>query len=138
MKRHLAFAALATLLGGLAHAEERKAITIASEGASPPWDYIDGNGALVGFDIDVGNELCARMKLLMRGFRAAIVHRAGERQVAGLVAVAWISRLNKGGFRRMPLSAYEVAADRRTEPKLLTSKTHRPLLYVRLCASKVV
>ena len=64
MKRHLALALLATLLaGGLAHAEERKMITIASEGASPPWDYIDANGALVGFDIDVGNELCARMKL---------------------------------------------------------------------------
>ncbi|MGN8119680.1 transporter substrate-binding domain-containing protein [Labrys sp. 22185] len=64
MKRHLALPLLATLLaGGLARGEERKAITIASEGASPPWDYIDANGALVGFDIDVGNELCARMKL---------------------------------------------------------------------------
>ncbi|WP_448954845.1 transporter substrate-binding domain-containing protein [Labrys neptuniae] len=64
MKRHLVLALLATLLaGGLARGEERKAITIASEGASPPWDYIDANGALVGFDIDMGNELCARMKL---------------------------------------------------------------------------
>ncbi|MGJ4859515.1 transporter substrate-binding domain-containing protein [Labrys sp. La1] len=64
MKRHLALAVLAILLAGsLAHAGESKAITIASEGASPPWDYIDANGALVGFDIDVGNELCTRMKL---------------------------------------------------------------------------
>ncbi|MBP0583338.1 transporter substrate-binding domain-containing protein [Labrys sp. LIt4] len=64
MKRHLALAVLATLLASsVTRAEERKAITIASEGASPPWDYIDANGALVGFDIDVGNELCARMKL---------------------------------------------------------------------------
>ncbi|MEW9309779.1 transporter substrate-binding domain-containing protein [Labrys neptuniae] len=64
MKRHLALAVLATLLASsVVRAEESKAVTIASEGASPPWDYIDTNGALVGFDIDVGNELCARMKL---------------------------------------------------------------------------
>lgn len=68
MKRHLTYALAALLLvaglaAGLVHAEERTAITIASEGASPPWDYIDEKGALVGFDIDVGNELCARMKL---------------------------------------------------------------------------
>ncbi|WP_095197972.1 transporter substrate-binding domain-containing protein [Mesorhizobium carmichaelinearum] len=64
MKRHLTCALAALLLvAGLAHAGERTAITIASEGASPPWDYIDQNGALAGFDIDVGNELCARIKL---------------------------------------------------------------------------
>jgi len=48
---------------GLGQASERKAITIAAEGASPPWDYIDANGQLVGFDIDVGKDLCARMKM---------------------------------------------------------------------------
>lgn len=64
MKRHLTCTLAALLLvAGLAHAGERTAITIASEGASPPWDYIDENGAPVGFDIDVGNELCSRMKL---------------------------------------------------------------------------
>lgn len=64
MKRQLTCALAALLLAaGLAHGAERTAITIASEGASPPWDYIDENGALVGFDIDVGNELCTRMKL---------------------------------------------------------------------------
>lgn len=64
MKRHLICTLAAFFsLASLAHAGERSAITIASEGASPPWDYIDENGALVGFDIDVGNELCARMKL---------------------------------------------------------------------------
>lgn len=64
MKRHLTCTIAAfLLLAGLSHGGERTAITIASEGASPPWDYIDENGALVGFDIDVGNDLCARMKL---------------------------------------------------------------------------
>jgi len=40
-----------------------KAIRIATEGAAPPWDAIDANGELVGYDIDVGNELCRRMKV---------------------------------------------------------------------------
>lgn len=64
MRRHPTCALAAFLLAaGLAHAEERTAITIASEGASPPWDFIDTKGALVGFDIDVGKELCTRIKL---------------------------------------------------------------------------
>lgn len=38
-------------------------ITIATEGASPPWDGTDANGKLYGFDVDVGLELCRRMKV---------------------------------------------------------------------------
>lgn len=44
-----------------AQATERKVLTIATEGASPPWDMIDTEGKLVGYDIDVGNELCRRI-----------------------------------------------------------------------------
>jgi polar amino acid transport system substrate-binding protein len=35
---------------------------IASEGARPPYNYID-NGELAGFEIDLGHELCTRMKI---------------------------------------------------------------------------
>jgi octopine/nopaline transport system substrate-binding protein len=44
-----------------AQAMDRKTLTIATEGASPPWDMIDTEGKLVGYDIDVGNELCRRI-----------------------------------------------------------------------------
>lgn len=44
-----------------AQAVDRKTLTIATEGASPPWDMIDTEGKLVGYDIDVGNELCRRI-----------------------------------------------------------------------------
>ncbi len=44
-----------------AQATDHKALTIATEGASPPWDMIDTEGKLVGYDIDVGNELCRRI-----------------------------------------------------------------------------
>jgi polar amino acid transport system substrate-binding protein len=37
-------------------------IRIASEGARPPFNYID-NGELAGFEIELGHELCARMKI---------------------------------------------------------------------------
>jgi len=41
---------------------DRKTLTIASEGASPPWNAITPQGELAGFDIDVGRDLCRRMK----------------------------------------------------------------------------
>jgi len=44
-----------------AQAMDRKVLTIATEGASPPWDMIDTEGKLVGYDIDVGTELCRRI-----------------------------------------------------------------------------
>jgi len=37
-------------------------IRIASEGARPPYNYID-NGELAGFEIELARELCARMKV---------------------------------------------------------------------------
>jgi octopine/nopaline transport system substrate-binding protein len=58
----IAFAA-ALMTAVSAHAGTRTAITIASEGASPPWDSIDANGQLIGYDIDVGKELCRRMNI---------------------------------------------------------------------------
>ncbi|NTG05133.1 transporter substrate-binding domain-containing protein [Agrobacterium rhizogenes] len=64
MKQTIAFALCAFLLGAThSNALDRKTITIASEGASPPWNAINGEGKLVGFDIDVGRELCRRMQV---------------------------------------------------------------------------
>lgn len=37
-------------------------IKIASEGARPPYNYLDSNNELAGFEIDLGRELCARIK----------------------------------------------------------------------------
>jgi polar amino acid transport system substrate-binding protein len=37
-------------------------IRIASEGARPPYNYLDGN-ELAGFEIDLGNALCAQMSV---------------------------------------------------------------------------
>ncbi|RVI61581.1 ABC transporter substrate-binding protein [Sinorhizobium meliloti] len=44
-------------------AENERSLSIAAEGASPPWTGTDENGQLYGFDIDVGRDLCRRMKI---------------------------------------------------------------------------
>jgi len=44
-------------------AESERALLIATEGASPPWAGTAANGELYGFDVDVGHELCSRMKI---------------------------------------------------------------------------
>ncbi|ESX13185.1 ABC transporter substrate-binding protein [Mesorhizobium sp. LSJC265A00] len=46
-----------------AGAESGRVISIATEGASPPWDGTDANGQLYGYDIDVGQELCRRIQI---------------------------------------------------------------------------
>lgn len=38
-------------------------IRIATEGAYAPWNYLDDDGKLAGFEIDLGNALCAEAKL---------------------------------------------------------------------------
>ena len=41
-------------------ADERP-LVIASEGARPPFNFLDSNNELAGFEIDLGREICARL-----------------------------------------------------------------------------
>lgn len=45
-----------------AHAEDWNKIRIATEGAYAPWNFVEASGKLNGYDIDVSNDLCKRMK----------------------------------------------------------------------------
>jgi polar amino acid transport system substrate-binding protein len=58
-KAILAAAALAMLTAGANAATTR----IGTEGAYAPYNYVDDNGKVGGFDIDVGNEVCKRAGL---------------------------------------------------------------------------
>lgn len=46
---------------GASHAAE--ALRIGTDGGAEPWAFTNSAGELIGFDIDVGNEACARMKV---------------------------------------------------------------------------
>ncbi|MBL6946953.1 MAG: transporter substrate-binding domain-containing protein [Rhodospirillales bacterium] len=56
-------AAVAVAFGGVAQAKEWKKVRVATEGAYAPWNSTDPSGKLVGFDIDLINEICKRQKL---------------------------------------------------------------------------
>jgi len=46
----------------LASAQAKKEIVIASEGAYPPFNFMDSNNKLQGFDIEIANALCEKMQ----------------------------------------------------------------------------
>jgi octopine/nopaline transport system substrate-binding protein len=55
-------AAVALALTGAADAKEWKKIKIATEGAYAPWNFTNSAGKLEGFEVDLANDLCKRMK----------------------------------------------------------------------------
>ncbi|MBB4039038.1 octopine/nopaline transport system substrate-binding protein [Microvirga flocculans] len=57
----LALLGSALAFGGAAAQE--KTIKIATEGAYAPWNFTGAGGKLEGFEIDLANDLCARMKV---------------------------------------------------------------------------
>lgn len=56
------FAAVALTLGTANPSLAETQITIATDGAYAPWSFQDASGKLQGFDIDIANDLCERMK----------------------------------------------------------------------------
>ena len=50
-------AAASFAVAGVASAAD---VRIATEGAYAPWNYLDDSGELAGYEIDLGNEVCAR------------------------------------------------------------------------------
>lgn len=54
----------ATCLGAMAQAPvaQEEAIKIAVEGKFPPFNYLDANGDLQGFDVEIAKALCGAMK----------------------------------------------------------------------------
>jgi len=72
---------MASLLGSWGAAAQEKTITIATEGAFAPWNSKDAAGHLVGFEIDLIPNLCARMQI-----RCNIVDQAWSGIIPGLNA----------------------------------------------------
>src|SRR3954449_13050652 len=57
----LAILTAALALGGAS--AQTKTVKIATEGAYAPWNFTGAGGKLEGFEIDLANNLCERMKV---------------------------------------------------------------------------
>ena len=51
------------LTAGLSLAGSHSVIRMGAEGAYPPWNYVDDNGEVAGFERELGDELCKRAEL---------------------------------------------------------------------------
>src|SRR5215204_2567071 len=49
--------------GAFAQGKKWETVKIATEGAYEPWNFTGPGGKLEGFEIDLANELCGRMKV---------------------------------------------------------------------------
>ena len=61
MKKFALVMAAALLVTGHALAADK--VRMGTEGAYPPFNQIDPSGKLTGFDVDIGNALCEKMKV---------------------------------------------------------------------------
>jgi polar amino acid transport system substrate-binding protein len=55
--------AAAALMLTLMDAASAQTIRLGTDGAYQPWNFLDSDGRVVGFEIELGNELCARAGL---------------------------------------------------------------------------
>ncbi len=63
MKNLMIASAVATLVGTMAMADGHAVVRLGTEGAYPPWNFINDAGEVDGFEREVGDELCARAEL---------------------------------------------------------------------------
>ncbi len=56
-------ATVSMILMAQAAAGEWEKVKIATEGAYPPWNFVDSSGNLVGFEIDLAKDICTRMNV---------------------------------------------------------------------------
>ncbi len=63
MKKIILTIAALVLAAGLAHAGSHSVIRMGTEGAYPPWNFLNDAGEVDGFERELGDELCRRAEL---------------------------------------------------------------------------
>lgn len=81
MKKRIAAAVLAIVAATAVSAQAAEKIKIGTEGAYPPFNFIDPAGKIGGFDVDIGLALCERMKV-----ECEVVAQDWDGIIPGLVA----------------------------------------------------
>ena len=80
----LKIAALAVSLAAFAvsaHAEDKKKLIIATEGAYPPYNFVAADGTLQGFDVDFAKALCVKLNA-----DCDIIKQDWDGMIPGLIA----------------------------------------------------
>lgn len=113
MIRNTAFAGLA-LAGLLGTAAQAETLRLGTEGAYPPFNYMETDGTVAGFDVDIGLELCKRI-----GADCDVVAQDWDGIIPGLLA-------NKYDFI---IASMFITEDRKkqvdfTEPYYKAAMTH--------------
>ena len=70
-----------SLFAGLAHAADKHKLTIATEGAYPPYNFVATDGSLQGFDVDFANALCVKINA-----DCTIIKKDWDGMIPGLMA----------------------------------------------------
>ncbi len=81
MKKLIMAAAATALTFGLAAAQAAEKVRIGTEGAYPPFNFIDNNNELQGFDVDIAKALCAAAN-----FECEFVVQDWDGIIPGLIA----------------------------------------------------
>lgn len=63
VRKHTSWVVAAVALLGMNSLAAAQSLRIATEGAYPPFNYVDAKGELAGFDVDIAKALCADMKV---------------------------------------------------------------------------
>ena len=63
MKQLILSAAALAFVAGAAYADSHSVVRMGTEGAYPPWNFINDSGEVDGFERELGDELCARAEL---------------------------------------------------------------------------
>ena len=63
MKKLILTTAALALTAGLAYGESHSVTRMGTEGAYPPWNFINDAGEIAGFERELGDELCLRAEL---------------------------------------------------------------------------
>ena len=121
--------AVAVVAMGMAQAKEWKEVRVATEGAYAPWNSTDASGKLIGFDIDVINEICKRQSL-----KCTVQAQAWKGIIPGLTAGKYDAIIAGMQITTKRKKSHRLCRSLCEDPRFVRCHEIQPLRQVRLQA----